>query len=88
MRERIRQWYRNLVFRKRVLYSHLAVSLIPVIILGAFCYIQTRNLLINREKEVLRETLEQSVITLDSTLDAYKNVMDNLTWDAKIKEAL
>lgn len=82
------RWYRNLAFRKKVLLSHLAVSLIPVIILGAFCYIQTRNLLVNREKEVLSETLDQSVITLDSTLNSYVHVMENLTWDNKIKQAL
>ena len=53
MGERIISWYRNLGFRKKVLFSHLAVSLIPVIVLGTFCYHQTRNLLIRREKEVL-----------------------------------
>lgn len=82
------RWYRNLAFRKRVLLSHLAVSLIPVIILGAFCYFQTRNLLIIREKEALSGTLNQSVVTLDSTLGTYEHVMENITWDTKIKQAL
>ena len=85
---KLNRWYKNLAFRKKVLLSHLAVSLIPVIILGAFCYIQTRNLLIGREKEVLSETLSQSVLTLDSTLDSYVHVMENITWDNKIKQAL
>ncbi len=42
------KWYKNLVFRKKVFLSHLAVSLIPVVILGVFCYLQTRRLLIQR----------------------------------------
>jgi two-component system sensor histidine kinase YesM len=82
------RWYRNLPFRKRVLLSHVTVSLIPIIILGAFCYIQTRNLLINREKEALSGTLSQSVVSLNSTLDTYGHVMDNIVWDTKIKQAL
>lgn len=82
------RWYKNQAFRRKVLLSHLAVSLIPVIILGAFCYIQTRNLLVGREKEVLSETLDQSAITLDSTLNSYVHVMENITWDNKIKQAL
>lgn len=81
-------WYRNLTFRRRVLVSYLAVSLIPVIILGAFSYFQTRNLLIRREKEVLQESLEQSVITVNSKLESYKNAMDNITWDANMKQTL
>ena len=88
MGERIISWYRNLGFRKKVLFSHLAVSLIPVIVLGTFCYHQTRNLLIRREKEVLLESLEQSSLGLDSSLNAYKYAVDSLAWDARIKQAL
>lgn len=86
--KKIGKWYKNLKFRKKVLLSHLTVSLIPVIILGIFCYFQTRSLLIRREREVLRETLEQSILSLDSTLDRYVNVMNNIVWDTNIRGAL
>lgn len=86
--KKIEKWYKNLKFRKKVLLSHLTVSLIPVIILGIFCYFQTRSLLIRREREVLRQTLEQSILSLDSTLASYVNVMNNIVWDTNIKEAL
>lgn len=82
------KWYKNLVFRKKVFLSHLAVSLIPVVILGVFCYLQTRRLLIQRESEVLRETLEQSVLRMDSSLAMYQHVMQNLVWDENIRQAL
>lgn len=84
----MRIWYRNLTFRRKVLLSFLLVSLIPVLILGTFSYLQTRNLLIRREKDGLKETLNQSVITLDSNLATYKNVMDNIVWDTQLKQAL
>ncbi|MCI9558815.1 MAG: sensor histidine kinase [Lachnospiraceae bacterium] len=82
------KWYKNMAFRKKVLLSHLVVSLIPVVILGAFCYFQTRRLLIQREKEVLRETLEQNVLTLNSVVTTYQHVMENLVWDVNLKNAL
>ena len=82
------KWYKNLAFRKKVFLSHLAVSLIPVVILGIFCYLQTRRLLIQREREVLRETLEQSVLRMDSSLAMYQHVMQNLVWDENIRQAL
>jgi len=86
--KKIREWYENLSFRRRVFVSHLMVSLIPVIILGAFSYVQTRNLLIEREKRVIQETLRRSVGNLEADLTAYENVMNNLVWDTSLKEAL
>lgn len=82
------RWYRNLAFRKKVWISFLAVSLIPVIILGAFSYFQTRKLLVQREQEVLSETLKQSVLTLNANLESCEHIMENIVWDSLIKQAL
>lgn len=82
------RWYRNLAFRRKVWLSFLAVSLIPVIILGAFSYFQTRKLLIQREREVLSETLKQSVLTLNATLESCEHIMENIVWDSMIQQAL
>lgn len=86
--EKIGTWYRRLAFRRRVLLSFFFVSLIPVIVLGTFGYVQTRNLLIKREKEMLQETLEQNVLMLNSAFETYVHVMENLIWDVNIKQAL
>lgn len=85
---RIKAWYNNLTFQKKVFLSHLAVSLIPVIILGMFCYCQTRSLLIKREREVVAETLMQSGTTLNAALELYGHVMEHITWNANIRDAL
>lgn len=86
--KKIKQWYKNLRFRNKVLISHIAVSLVPVIILGVFCYGQTRKQLIEREKEVLEESLHQGLSGLDNTLNSYKNFMDSLVWNDSLKQAL
>ncbi len=86
--KRLRTWYRNLTFRSKVWFSFLSVSLIPVIVLGTFTYFQTRQLLIQREREVLRETLKQSVLTLNASLEVCENAMESMVWDSMIKQTL
>lgn len=86
--EAVRKWYRNLTFGRRVWFSFLAVSLIPVTVLGTFTYFQTRQLLIRREREVVSETLKQGVLTLNASLEACENAMENMVWDSMIKQTL
>lgn len=75
-------------FRKKVLFSMLAVSLLPVIILGIFCYFQCRNLLIQREQETLAETLDQNVTALEGSLNLYKSYMESLMWNNNLQQAV
>lgn len=86
--QKLEQWYKNLKFRKKVLLVQIAVSMIPVIILGIFAYVQTRNLLIDREKESMKDILHQNVITLDYTLSLYQNYMVNMVWDESLQRAV
>ena len=86
--KKLKQWYKNLKFRKKVLLGYMAVSLIPVIILGVFSYVQVRNLLLAREEQVLEETLQQNVTALDGSLTSYKYFMDSLVWNSNLEQAL
>ena len=86
--KRLRQWYKDLLFHNKVLFSLIVVSLVPVAILGFFCYAQTRNLLVQREKEVLEETLKQNVTALEGRLSSYKTIIDTLVWNDSLKRAV
>ena len=86
--KKFKQWYKNLKIRKKVLLIQIIVSMIPVIILGAFAYVQTRKLLIDREKETMETVLHQNVSTLDYTLFSYQNYMENMIWDESLKRAV
>ena len=86
--KKFKQWYKNLKIRKKVLLIQIIVSMIPVIILGAFAYVQTRKLLIDREKETMEAVLHQNVSTLDYTLFSYQNYMENMIWDESLKRAV
>lgn len=86
--KKLTQWYKNLKFRKKVLLVQIVVSMIPIIILGVFAYVQTRTLLIDKEKESMETMLHQNVITLDYTLSSYQNYMVSMVWDESLKRAI
>lgn len=88
MRKKLKQWYKNLKFRKKVLLGYMAVGLLPVIILGVFSYVQVRHLLIEREKQALYETLKQNVTVLEGNLTLYKNFMDSLVWNTNLHQTV
>ncbi len=88
MKKKIKQWYKNLKFRKKVLLGYIAVGLMPIIILGIFSYAQVRHLLIEREEQVLHETLKQNVTALEGSLTSYKNYMDSLIWNTNLQQSV
>lgn len=88
MKKKIKRWYKNLKFQRKVLLGYIAVGLIPVIILGIFSYAQVRHLLIEREKQALDETLKQNVTALEGSMTSYKNFMDSLVWNTNLQQAV
>ncbi len=75
-------------FRKKVFILCLMVSLVPVTVLGVFCYKQISYLLISREKTVLKETLLRENDTLNSKRDAYLNAMNYIIWNEGLRRSL
>lgn len=66
----------------------MIVSLIPVIVLGTFCYGQIRDLLISREKTALKETLIQESHSLNYKMTSYISAMNHIIWDKDIRNGL
>lgn len=84
----ILNYYTNLNFRKKITILCLIVSIIPVILIGSFCYTQVRSLLIQRENTALQETLEQEIRNLDYKLESFEYSINNIVWDEKIRNSL
>ncbi len=81
-------WFKNLQFRNKIILTCLLVSLIPLIMLGSFCYMQIYNLLVGREISVLQESLNQATNTLDYKIESSLNVMNHILWDKDLKDSL
>ncbi|GKU81987.1 sensor histidine kinase [Niallia sp. NCCP-28] len=85
---RFKIWFKNLKFRNKILIICLLASLLPVIALGYFCYYQIQHLLITRENEVLEESLNQSILSLDYKVNTYFNVVNQIAWDEDVKRGV
>ena len=80
-------WYQNLKFRKKIMILCFIVSFIPILILGIFCLVKTRKLLISEEKVYLDNILEQANSSLDHNLALHESIIDTLAWDEAIQAA-
>ncbi len=80
--------FRNLSFRKKIFVFFLLVSLVPVLILGAYSYYQLKALLITRENTALQETLIQENNALTYKLDTCMNAMNHVLWDESFQTAM
>lgn len=81
-------WYRDLRLYKKIMLLNLTVSLIPILVLGIFCILQSRKLLISREETHLHNILEQANSTLDHSLNLQDNIATSLAWDTAIQNAV
>lgn len=78
----------KLNLQKKTFAVCLLISLIPVAILGIYCYKETNNLLIEREQSVLKNTLQQESQKFRSQLEQYESIMDYCYYNEDIVQAL
>lgn len=81
------KWYHNLKFRWKVALVCLIAGMLPMLLLGNFCYIQIRSLLQNREERTLEDTLTQAVSSLSQRLDGCQNALTLAAWDKDLGQA-
>jgi two-component system sensor histidine kinase YesM len=85
---KVKEYIKNISFRKKITYISLVISLIPVLLLGSFAYAQTRRLLIEREIIALEEALDQEVRSLDYKMNSYLDAMNLIIWNENIRSSL
>ena len=82
------QIWKQLSFQKKILCLCLAVSLIPVTVLGFFSCAQIQELLLAREEKAMEETLLIETNRIDSELSSCQTAMDYILWNENVKNAL
>ena len=75
-------------FRRKLLFSHTMVCVIPIVILGFFCYQQVLHLMMEREKESLSQSMKQAEQTVDAELESYGNIVTYLSMHSQIQDYL
>lgn len=85
---KITAWFKNLKFRSKILVICLLSSILPVVALGSYCYYQIQHILINREGEVLEESLNQAISSIDYKVNTYTNVINQIVWNEEVKRGV
>lgn len=86
--KRLSQIWKQLSFQKKILCLCLAVSLIPVTVLGLFSYARIQDLLLTREEKAIEETLLIETNRIDSKLSSCQTAMDYILWNENVRNAL
>lgn len=85
---RLKKFFLNLKFRHKIILTYFLVSIIPIIILGLFCYEQTRYLLLNQEKENLKKSFSESVAEIENSANVYNNMVNYTTFNPMVLDVV
>ena len=81
-------YFRNLPFRRKIICLCLAVSMLPILLLGVFAHGQLRARLLERETLALQETLRQEADLLEYKLNSYLSALNLIACNENIISAL
>lgn len=84
---RLSQRYQNYNYRKKVMVALLLVSLIPLVLLGSFCFFETKSLLTKQTLNSLETSVSQAVLSVNSQLESYNQVSSALCYDKSVATA-
>ena len=71
-------FYLNLKYKSKLIFTCILVGLIPLILLGVFCYYQTISLLLDREKSALSLAVGTAYNSLSYQVKTYENLISYL----------
>ena len=75
-------------FKTKLFLTCLLISLIPTLILGSFCYYKMQELLIERERIALRQSISRETSTISSQLKSYSTITEHIIWDNTLTHML
>lgn len=85
---KIKKFFLNLKFRKKIILTYFIVSIIPITILGVFCYKETNELLLNQEKENLVEAFSEEISRMENSGNIYNNVSTYTTFTSSVLDVV
>ncbi|MGM1047161.1 MAG: sensor histidine kinase [Bacillota bacterium] len=82
-----KQRIRDLKFQTKIKLAFLLISLIPVIVLGGFCFYETKSLLLKQSEADMNANLKQSVQSVNNQLNTYNKIITFLSFNQEIINA-
>lgn len=82
------QLFKNMKLRHKVLVTYAFVGVLPIAVLGCFCYHQSKNMLVEHENSNMQDCLDQAVLSIDNQLDIYNNLSDYIAYNQSICQVI
>ena len=86
--KKIYRWIKDLKLRNKLYLIYLAAGLLPMLVVGVYCYRFVNQLLVEREVKNLQSSLNQAVNVVDNQLMIYENMADYLAFNQTILQTV
>ena len=86
--KKIYHWSKELKLRNKIYLVYLAAGLLPMLIVGIYCYRFVNQLLTEREVKNLQNSLNQAITVVDNQLTIYGNMSDYLAFNQAILQTV
>lgn len=80
--------FQDIKFRHKLIITYIFVGVIPILVLGSFCYSQIRQQLLDREKKNIQDYMQQAVTSLNNQMQIYDNLSDYLSYNQTIAQVV
>ena len=84
----IKKKINHMPFRRKILLFIFVISLVPLLILGAFSCVVFRRNLVEREKSNMRDYMSQAVLGMENKIDIYNNLSDYIAYNQTISNVI
>lgn len=88
MLNKLKNYFEDLKFRKKLLLSFAVICIIPIVILGVYCYNQAKHLLFEQEKYNIQNSLHQAAESANSQLNIYENLTSYIAFNQSVVQAV
>lgn len=86
--KKIYRWMKDLKLQNKLYVIYLVAGLLPMLIVGVYCYRFVNQLLVDREIKNLQNSLNQAMNVVDNQLTIYENMSDYLSFNQAILQTV
>ena len=86
--KKIYRWMKDLKIRNKLYAIYMAAGLLPMLIVGIYCYRFVNQVLVDREIKNLQNSLNQAMNVVDNQLTIYENMSDYLAFNQAILQTV
>ncbi len=72
----------------KIMLIYVSISVVPILILGAFLVMQERNTMQRQRTESMKNALEQAAYSVSSDIRVYNNLSDYVAYNQTVSDAL